>query len=286
MFTLILTSAIVFTRCENNDNNVIDNSLVRLGASDKLGNYLTDKDGNALYFLSNDADGANNCTGGCAQAWTIFDITDLTQAQLGSGLAIGDFNSISTPNGNQLTYKGWPLYYYSPGGVRELTGLTTGDGIDGIWYVAKPDYAIMLANAQLVGADGKNYIVSATNEYSEGVGATIYFTDLTGRTLYAFKADSFNINKYTNTDAAHNAFWPIYETDKAQIPSIIDKTLFNTISVFGNIQVTYKGRPLYYFEPDLVTATGKFRASTKGVSIGSPGLWPIVFKDIPAAPSK
>jgi len=153
----------------------------------------------------------------------IFNVTGLTQAQLCTGLTLGDFNSISTTTGNQLTYKGWPLYYYSPGDIRELAGLTTGDGKGNLWFVAKPDYTIMLANAQLVGADGKNYIVSSTNVYSEGVGTTTYFTDLPGRTLYAFKPDSFNINKYTTTNAALNAIWPIYQTDKAVVPSILDK---------------------------------------------------------------
>jgi len=43
---------------------------------------------------------------------------------------------------------------------------------------------------------------------------------------------------------------------------------------------------MYYFAPDIDAATGKFRASSKGVSIGTPRLWPVLFKDIPAAPSK
>lgn len=285
VFTLLITSGFVFTKCDD-EEVVEDDALVQLKESTTLGKYLTDKDGNALYFFSNDANGANNCTGGCITAWPIFNVTGLTQAQLGTGLDAGDFNSISTPNGNQLTYKGWPLYYYAPGGVREKPGETTGEAVGGVWFVAKPDYTIMLAKAQLVGADGKNYVVSATNEYSEGVGTTTYFTDLDGRTLYAFKPDSFNINKYTNTDAAHNAVWPIYETDKVVVPSVLDKTMFESTTVFGKKQLTYKGWPLYYFGPDLDSATGKFRGNNKGVSVPTPGVWPVLYKDIPAAPKK
>jgi predicted lipoprotein with Yx(FWY)xxD motif len=284
MICLLISTGFVLTRCDKNEETV-DMHVVKLANSATLGSYLTDKDGNALYFFSSDANGANNCTGGCITSWPVFNVTDLTVDQLGEGLDLGDFNSVSTPNGNQLTYKGWPLYYYAPGGVRELPGKTTGEGVGGVWFVAKPDYTIMLAKAQLVGNDGKNYVVSAANVYSEGVGATTYFTDLTGRTLYAFAKDSLNKNKYTNTDAVHNAVWPIYETDLIVVPSILDKTLFGSITVLGKKQLTYKGWPMYYFGPD-VDDTGKYRGYNKGVSVPKPGVWPIFFKDIPAAPHK
>lgn len=285
-FTLLISAGLVLTQCKKTDDPVVDPHLVKLATSTTLGSYLTDKDGNALYYFSNDADGANNCTGGCITAWPIFDVTGLTANQLGDGLVLGDFNSISTPNGNQLTYKGWPLYYYAPVGVRELPGKTTGEAVGGVWFVAKPDYTIMLAKAQLVGKDGKNYVVSATNVYTEGVGKTTYFTDLTGHTLYEFAKDSLNKNKYTKADFSNNAVWPIYETDKVVVPSTLDKSLFSSITVFGKKQLIYKGWPIYYYGPDVDATTGKFRGFNKGVSVPTPGVWPVFFKDIPEAPHK
>lgn len=288
MFILLMSTSFILTNCSKSTDPapVVDTHLIKLANSTALGSYLTDKDGNALYFFSNDADGNNNCTGGCITAWPIFNVAGLTADQLGTGLDFGDFNAISTPNGNQLTYKGWPLYYYAPGGVRELPGQTTGDAVGGVWFAAKPDYTIMLAKAQLVGKDGKNYVVSATNVYSEGVGKTTYFTDLMGRTLYEFAHDSLNINKYTKADFSNNATWPIYETDKIIVPSILDKTLFSSIMVYGKKQLVYKGWPMYYFGPDVDATTGKFRASNKGVSVPVPGVWPVFYKDIPGAPHK
>jgi predicted lipoprotein with Yx(FWY)xxD motif len=288
LFVLLILAGFALTYCSKTSDPapVVDPVLVKLANSTALGSYLTDKDGNALYFFSNDADGANNCTGGCITAWPIFNIAGLTAEQLGTGLTLGDFNAISTPNGNQLTYKGWPLYYYAPGGVREQSGQTTGEGVNGVWFVAKPDYTIMLAKAQLVGKDGKNYIVSATNVYTEGVGKTTYFTDLMGRTLYEFAHDSLNINKYTKADFSNNATWPIYETDKIVVPSILDKTLFSSITVFGKKQLTYKGWPMYYFGPDVDATTGKYRGKNMGISVPVPGVWPAFLKDIPAAPHK
>ena len=288
MFVLLILSGFALTYCSKKSAPalVVDPVLIKLANSATLGSYLTDKDGNALYYFSNDADGANNCTGGCIAAWPIFNIVGLTAEQLGPGLTLSDFKAITTLNGNQLTYKGWPIYYYSPGGVRELPGQTTGEAVGGVWFVAKPDYTIMLAKAQLVGKDGKNYIVSAANVYSEGVGKTTYFTDLMGRTLYEFARDSSNINKYTKADFSNNGTWPIYETDKIVVPSILNKTLFSSITVFGKKQLIYKGWPMYYFGPDVDATTGNFRGKNMGISVPVPGVWPAFLKDMPEAPHK
>ena len=252
-----------------------------LATSTNLGTYLTTKTGQALYFFGNDADGANTCTGGCESLWPPF-YTDLATAKLDAGLSASDFAGITTLSGkNQLTYKGYPLYTYAPvpaGGTAntpEASGLTGGDGIGGVWFVAKPDYTLMIANKQLTGADGNNY----KSDYTVGVGKTAYFTDGKGRTLYVFTPDSLNTNKYTKPDFSNNATWPIYEETKMVVPSSLNKTLFGSINVYGKSQMTYKGWPLYYFVQDTQ------RGLNKGVSVPKPGLWPVVFKDI-ADPKK
>lgn len=288
MFILLPLAGFILSQCKKTDDPVyVDPLTLKLGTSATLGSYLTDKDGNALYFFSNDAAGANNCAGGCIANWPIFFASGLTQAKLGSGLLLADFDSITSANGKQLTYKGWPLYYFAPAGVREAAGQTTGENVGGVWFVAKPDYTIMIANLQLHGINGKDYTVSSTNVYTEGVGKSIYFTDQLGRTLYIFANDSANINKWTTADAVHNANWPIYETDIAVVPSSLDKTMFGSITVGGKKQLTYKGWPIYYFGADVDAVTGKYRGINKGVSVGASATaqtkWPILFKDMPAA---
>jgi predicted lipoprotein with Yx(FWY)xxD motif len=280
---LLVVMGFAFSQCQKTET--ADPYVIKLATSTTLGSYLTDKDGNTLYFFSMDANGANNCTGGCTTAWPVFNVPAITQDKLGIGLSLSDFGSVSSASGNQVTFKGWPLYYYAPGGVREKASQTTGEGVNGLWFVAKPDYTIMLAKYQLVGADGKNYVVSASNVYSEGIGATTYFTDIAGRTLYSFAKDSANLNKYTKADLSNNGVWPIYETDKAVVPSILDKTLFGSITIYGKKQLTYKGWPIYYFGSD-VDAAGMFRGNTKGVSVPRPNVWPVFFKDFPTAPTK
>lgn len=253
---------------------------VQLRNDASLGNVLTDKEGHTLYYFANDATATNNCTGGCEPVWPVFNVDNLSTEKLGSGLELSDFTTITTGSGKkQVTYKGRPLYYYAPlvngTNVKEDAGKTGGENIGGVWFVAKPDYTIMLTNAQLVGHDGKNY----TSTYMEGTGKTLYFTDAKGVTLYTFKNDKQNKNNFTASDFSNNGVWPIYETDKIVVPSGLDKTLFGSITVFGRKQLTYKGWPLYHFGQD-----NMIMGSNKGVSFPVPGgVWPVPVKNMAAA---
>jgi predicted lipoprotein with Yx(FWY)xxD motif len=253
---------------------VIPNDI-QLKDTQTAGKVLTDKDGKTLYFFTKDVAGTSACSGGCATKWPVFSVTDLAKLKLDGGLTAADFGTITRADGKpQTTYKGWPLYYYQDDAVA---GDAKGENVGGIWFVAKPTYSIMLANAQLVGNDGKSYKADLT----EGTGDTQFFVDAMGRTLYAFARDSTNNNNFTTNDVTHDATWPIYTAEVTDIPSAIDKTLFTTIDVFGKKQLTYKGWPLYYFGLD-----GTTRGATKGVSVPRPGVWPIVNKDSPSAPKK
>jgi predicted lipoprotein with Yx(FWY)xxD motif len=252
---------------------------IDLASSGTLGQYLTNNKGQALYFFADEADGANACTGDCAAVWPEF-TADLTTAKLNAGLNITDFDTITTASGKkQITYKGWPLHTFSPvstggyGGssnVPEGAGTTKGDGFVGLWFVAKPDYTIMLADKQLMGLDGNKY----KSDFTIGTGNTIYFTNGIGRTIYTFSVDSFNINKFTKADLTNNNVFPIYEQTQVVVPSVLDKTLFGNINFAGKQQMTYKGWPLHFFGQDSV------RGLTLAVSVPVAGKWPVAVKDI------
>ena len=281
LFSKIVIIVGTYYSCKKSDSNPSVPSTqyaVNIATDATRGSYLVDKNGQTLYFFSNDYNGRNSCSGGCQAVWPYFYAGNLTQADLATGLDIADFDTIVVTGGfNQTRYKGWPLYYYAPNGsLLEPAGQITGENISN-WLVAKPDYTIMLTNAQLVGNDGKNYL----STYVEGVGKTVYFTDAKGVTLYTFAPDSFNINKYTKADFSNNGTWPIYDTTQVVVPSTLDKTLFVTINIFGKKQLTYKGWPLYHFGPDL-----NIRGNNKGVSVPVPGKWPVPVKDMASAPHK
>lgn len=237
-------------------------SSVKLADDVTFGSILTDAEGMSLYFFSLDTKNTSACTSaGCLGAWPIFYQEDIV---VDAGLDVADFATINRADGGkQTTYKGWPLYYFAGDSAE---GDTAGDKVNDVWYIAKPDYSLMYVRAQLVGNDGLNYL----DDYTVGDAQTFYITDIEGRTLYGFIQDTKDTNNYTNSDFSNNDFWPIAEIEMDKIPSILDAADFGTIDVFGRTQITYKGWPLYYFGPDTE------RGDNKGVSVPSPGVWPIV----------
>ncbi len=266
--TVALTGAILLsaiTSCTKNGAPTpapVQNN-VRLASNATFGNILTDSAGKTLYFFSLDASGQSACTGGCVVYWPVFYKANPT---LDTGLDSADFATITRTDGTlQTTYKGWPLYYYKP---DSLPGDVKGDPVENLWFVAKPDYTVMLAAAQLVGADGNNY----DSTYKVGTGVTNYITDAYGKTLYAYSPDKFNTNTYTAADFSNDKYWPCDTLSSLKnTPSIISKSVLATTNVFGKTQLTFKGWPLYYFIAD-----ANKRGNTKGVSAESPGFWPIV----------
>jgi predicted lipoprotein with Yx(FWY)xxD motif len=276
---LIIFAVVFLASCEDDPTPTPGRTDIHLDSNQQVGKHLVDKDGRSLYFFSNDADGLSNCTGGCLTTWPIY-YADSTSTTYSSELSAADFKTITTAAGaKQTTYKSWPLYYYAPGGTAEAAGQTTGEGVGDVWFVAKTNYSIMVANFQLTGADGTNYLA----DYTPGNGRTSYLVDGNGNTLYAYGRDSAFINKYTRPGFSNNAMWPIYETDNITVPSTFDKSLFVPIDFNGKKQMTYKGWPLYYYGADNMV-----RGSNKGITIPATqpagSVWKIVKKDAAPAP--
>jgi predicted lipoprotein with Yx(FWY)xxD motif len=244
-------------------------TTVQISSTAKFGNVMTDSAGMTLYFFASDATGASACTGGCLAAWPVFYKANLN---LPAGLNASDFGTITRADGSkQTTYKNWPLYYYAS---DVKAGDINGDLVGGTWFVAKPDYTILWAKAQLVGKNGTNY----DSTLAAGTGTTVYMTDAWGRTLYAFAPDHFNKNTYTKSDFSNDPTWPIYQgvTGGSAITSNVAASDFGIATVFTKTQLTFRGWPLYYYVSDSAT-----RGYTKGVSIPA---WPIIKRSTAAAP--
>jgi len=251
---------------------------INLSASTSV---LTDNKNQTLYIFASDGNGQSSCTGACEKSWPPFYVEDPT---LDGSLSSADFDEITRPdNTKQSTYKGSPLYYYSPtgDGKLEAAGQTSGDGQGNIWFTAKANYTVMISSEQLVGADGKNY----TSSGAEGQGVSSFFVDGKGRTLYTFINDTQNNNNFTAADLSNNTVWPIFHTTLADLPLGISASDFGEITVFGQTQSTYKGRPLYYFGGNSTTAGDVNRGETRGVSFPSPGIWPVVNTTTTPAPT-
>ncbi|MBE9668790.1 hypothetical protein [Mucilaginibacter boryungensis] len=268
-YFLIATAMITLLSAScKKDNSVNDNppkvlTGVQLTTNAKFGALLTDNNGFSLYFFSKDAANTSTCIDACAIIWPPF---FKENPSIGTGLSATDFAVITRPDGSkQNTYKGWPLYYYSKDAAA---GDTNGDAFGNLWAIAKADYTVMFANAQLTGLDGVQY----TDQGVAGTGSSQFITDANGRTLYMFTKDTHNTNTFTKADLSNNTVWPMAEvTAIGSIPTVLgDKSQFGTITVFGKAQLVFKGHPLYYFGQD-----AGVRGSTKGVSFPTPGaaIW-------------
>lgn len=239
---------------------------VLLAEDPVLGAILTDAEGFTLYYFTKDAlPDTSLCTGGCVTNWPLFYAESM---KLGEGLDSVDFSSIQHPEGGmQTTYKGWPLYYFK----NDLNpGETNGEAVGNVWFVAKPDYSIMLIDNLLIGKDGITY----NSNYEPGEEVVQYFVDEYGMTLYIFINDTYNQNNFTKSDFSNNAVWPIYEEELQRVASTLDTSLFDIIDVFGRQQLTYNGWPLYYFGGD------SLRGNATGVSVPKPGIWPVAVKSL------
>ena len=101
-------------------------------ASTGLGKILVGPDGRTLYIFTNDTGGTPSCYDACATKWP-----PLTVAVTpGTGLDAEDFKTVARTDGTmQVTFYGQPLYYFAS---DTNAGDTNGQGIGGVWYVAKP----------------------------------------------------------------------------------------------------------------------------------------------------
>ena len=90
------------------------------------------------YFLPDKGAGKVACTGGCLAVWPPMELADGSAPPAGTGLK-GTLGTITNPNGKrQLTYNGWPLYWYAK---DKAPGDTTGNNVGQKWFVATPDMA-------------------------------------------------------------------------------------------------------------------------------------------------
>jgi len=110
---------------------------VELAESSEYGQYVVDQDGMALYMFVPDAQGPSTCYDDCATNWppVTVDSADAVPTA-GAGLDAALFGTVERDDGTfQVTYNGWPLYYY--GGDMEA-GMATGQGLGDNWYVLDP----------------------------------------------------------------------------------------------------------------------------------------------------
>jgi len=205
------------TAQEETTNKVVTN--VKLSTT---GN-LVDENGMTLYYFTKDYKGKSECVNECETKWPVFHVESPV---ISTELESSKFGEIIREDGSkQTTYNGWPLYYFFK---DEKAGDVNGEGINNVWFTAKPKYQIMIATDATLG----NFLV-----------------DQEGKTLYYFTKDSEKVSKCEGECLDK---WPVFYAENIIVPSTLNKEDFESITnIEGSKQTTYKGKPLYYFFNDM-----------------------------------
>jgi len=109
-------------------------AAINIGQNATLGSFLVDSLGMTLYVFTKDSPGMSTCYGTCASYWPPFLTNGMPVSGMGvTGSMLG--TTTRTDGSVQVTYNGWPLYYYSK---DKAAGDTMGEGVQSTWYVMTP----------------------------------------------------------------------------------------------------------------------------------------------------
>jgi predicted lipoprotein with Yx(FWY)xxD motif len=113
---------------------VIVEPTVIVASNDQLGSFLVDAKGMTLYLFKKDAPNVSNCYENCAPNWPPLLVTSAPVA--GEGVDAKLLGTTDRKDGSQqLTYNGWPLYYFVE---DQQPGDTAGQAVGHVWYVISP----------------------------------------------------------------------------------------------------------------------------------------------------
>lgn len=111
---------------------------VEVSQKEPYGKYLTDAEGMSLYMFEADTESNSTCYDACAQAWP--PLTTAGEPTAGQGAEKSMISTTERKDGSmQVTYDGWPLYYFTK---DQQPGDTEGQDVKGFgaeWYLVSPE---------------------------------------------------------------------------------------------------------------------------------------------------
>jgi predicted lipoprotein with Yx(FWY)xxD motif len=104
----------------------------------RYGSVLFDGRDRVLYGFTRDRrGGASRCYGACAAAWPVYFSGGKVRALRGVKQSL--IGTVRRRNGRlQVTYNGWPLYFYAHEGPREVKCQNVSE-FGGLWLVMRPN---------------------------------------------------------------------------------------------------------------------------------------------------
>lgn len=197
-----------------------------------LGDVLTDDAGKTLYLFFRDEREKSNCTGTCATNWPPLISSDPPTA--GTGVTAARLGRMARSDGAmQVTYNGYPLYYWNGDAAA---GETKGQAVGGNWWVVSPFGGPV--------QDAATVKITKIDQFGT------FLVDTGSRSVYMFTRDTKDTSACTGNCLLT---WPPLLTVGAPVAGDgVDATKLSTIThAQGTKLVTYNGLPLYYYSPDV-----------------------------------
>ena len=108
---------------------------VKIDQKADLGSFLVDSKGMTLYLFTKDTPNTSACYDACAKAWPPLLATGGAPVA-DQGVNASLLGTTKRTDGTlQVTYNGWPLYYFAK---DKQPGDVTGQDVQGVWYVISP----------------------------------------------------------------------------------------------------------------------------------------------------
>jgi predicted lipoprotein with Yx(FWY)xxD motif len=218
---------------------------VMMKTDPKLGDYLVDAKGMTLYLFTQDTPGASTCTGGCLKAWPA--LVAAGNVTAGPGVA-GKLDVITRADdgSKQVTYNGYPLYYWKK---DQAPGDTTGQGIGGVWFVVPPTATTTLPTpAPTAAPTSASAAAPATVMIMNDPKMGNYLVDGKGMTLYIFTKDTAGVSNCSG--GCLKAWPPLVASGDPVAGAGVTGKLGVITRADGTKQVTYNDMPLYYWASD------------------------------------
>ena len=127
--------ATVAPAAQSSSSNAVPDSAKVMVADSTLGKILVDGKGMVLYMYTKDTPDVTVCYDQCATNWP--PLLTKNKPTAGEGVDAALFGSTTRKDGTtQVTYKGWPLYYY----IKDAAaGDVKGQNVGKVWYVLAPN---------------------------------------------------------------------------------------------------------------------------------------------------
>jgi predicted lipoprotein with Yx(FWY)xxD motif len=202
---------------------IVPPATVSIWKTPELGQLLVGPTGMTVYMFTNDEPGVSNCSGDCLANWPAVTVESEDELVIGDNLH-GELGTIERDDGTlQVTYNGWPLYYWKDDAAR---GDATGEGVGDVWFTIAPE--------TVVASESGDFLVA-------GAG---------GKSLYTFDNDEEGVS---NCSGDCLEAWPaltVGEADRLVGGAGVEGELGTITRDDGALQVTYNGMPLYFYAED------------------------------------